>query len=854
MSVDWIPKGASRSIPAKERGNRGLFPSSKVPNGIVEYESCLERDFFLVCHHAPDVIKFQHQPVSISYKDKNQKSRTYTPDAFVEFTGGKKGLFEIKYEDEVREKGEKYKERWVAAEEWAKKRNIVFSVITELKIRTPRWFNIWFTLGSSKCRLMDAYIRELIQLIPEKGERYNDICFLLSETLGIEINKAAQILCYGIYHGLVFLDIFSTRQLSNNSIIRKKRKKNLPSFKPLWDLFGDKTTLSSQIIDESVDNYNLIADITFKIPKKYEKKVLKRIKIVESWLSQPKQKRSQEWRYIFCKKWNISEKTVYNWVNAYRSNGYEELIPKHRSAGRSSIFDKKSMELMEKGRQFFLKPLISQKKAYFNLEQLCSAQKIVTPTFSSFRKYIYKNTTASEFARKRGKKYHKATFTPSLASFQGAFAPMQIVQMDNTNFDLFPVDTEERIGLSTPYMTAAMDCYTRMLTGFSVSYFPSSSRTILDVLSQTILPKDTYRNAYGTQQGWPIKGFPVLLLVDNGMDYRSQALKEFCINYDIIIEFAPIRTPRYKAFIEQWFNILHNALVNEDVSGFRPLLKQRLENPELKPEADAVLTLQEIEQWLHKWVLDEYHFTNPYENYTPAPYLRWQDYQNGQTKILLPLPREPPVNPQEIDLLYLSTLERFERTLGYEGVVWHHLKYNNKVLGKVYNKVGKQTVDVLLNPRDIRCVWVINPLNSRPVKVDLGSGWAQAIAKVHGDRPIHASAWKTDLRLIKLRLKSRISPFLYQKEMSRIKREKLLKNAKITTKTTRKENEKVKETKRNSISSKIQPVASIPPVNEDLKAFKIPRPNTIVIPPRSINPFAGITMKKAEEMMKRKKR
>ena len=101
MSIDWIPKGASRSIPAKERGNRGLFPSSKVPNGIVEYESCLERDFFLVCHHAPDVIKFQHQPVSISYKDKNQKSRTYTPDAFVEFAGGKKALFEIKYEDEV---------------------------------------------------------------------------------------------------------------------------------------------------------------------------------------------------------------------------------------------------------------------------------------------------------------------------------------------------------------------------------------------------------------------------------------------------------------------------------------------------------------------------------------------------------------------------------------------------------------------------------------------------------------------------------------------------------------------------------------------------------------------------------
>ena len=853
MSIDWIPKSAARVIQAKERGNRGFFPSSKVPNGIVEYESCLERDFFLICHHAPDVIKFQHQPVSILYEDKNQKSRTYTPDAFVEFEGGRKGIFEIKYEEEVLKNGEKYKERWMAAEEWAKKRNMVFSVITELKIRTPRWFNIWFTLGSSKCKLLDTYTRELIQIIPEKGECYNDLCFLLSESLGIEVNKAAQILCYCIYHGLVFIDIFSTKQLSSDSIIRKKRNRKSPSFKSLWELFGVKITPNLQNIDESIENENLLTNITFKIPRKYEKIVTKRIKIVESWLNQPKQKRTYKWRHNYCIKWGVSEKTIYNWVNAYRADGYVGLIPKHGNSGRTSILNEKGVEMMEKGRQLFLKPLTSQRKAYNDLKDLCNTQKIATPTFSSFMNYVYKNTDASEFAGKRGRKYYKATFTPSLASYQGAFAPMQVVQMDNTMLDLFPVDTEERLGLSTPYMTAAMDCYTRMITGFNVSYFASSSRTILDVLTQTILPKDDYTNAYGTQQDWHIKGFPVLLLVDNGMDYRSQALKEFCMRYDIIIEFAPIRTPRYKAFIEQWFNILHNALVNEDVSGFRPLLKQRLENPELKPEADAVLTLQEIEQWLHKWVLDEYHFTNPYENHAPAPHLRWQDYRTGQTKILLPLPREPPVDQQEVDFLYISTLERFERRLNYEGVVWHHLKYNNKGLSRIYNKIGKQTVEVLLNPRDIRCVWVINPTDSNPIRVDLGSGWAQAIAKVYGDKPIHASAWKRDLKLITFRLKSRISPFLYQKEISRVKREKLLKNAKKTTKTTRKEKEKIKETEHNSISSKIQLASNNLLIKEDIKILKIPRPNSIVIPPRSTNPFTGITKNKAEEMMNRKK-
>src|SRR4030043_2008484 len=110
MSIDWIPTGSVRPIPAKNMGNRGIFPSNKVPGGIVEYESCLERDFYLACDHAVDVVKFQHQPVCIEYKDGKGKSRKYTPDVFVEFINEKRGLYEIKYEEEVSIKGTKYEE------------------------------------------------------------------------------------------------------------------------------------------------------------------------------------------------------------------------------------------------------------------------------------------------------------------------------------------------------------------------------------------------------------------------------------------------------------------------------------------------------------------------------------------------------------------------------------------------------------------------------------------------------------------------------------------------------------------------------------------------------------------------
>src|SRR5271157_3359630 len=137
MSIDWIPTGAVRNISANKQGNRGIFPSNKVPGRIIEYESCLERDFFLECDHSPDVLKIQHQPITISYQDKGGIARKYTPDVYVEFKEGRKGLFEIKYESELVEKGQMYEERWEKAREWGGARQITFAVLTERVIRTP---------------------------------------------------------------------------------------------------------------------------------------------------------------------------------------------------------------------------------------------------------------------------------------------------------------------------------------------------------------------------------------------------------------------------------------------------------------------------------------------------------------------------------------------------------------------------------------------------------------------------------------------------------------------------------------------------------------------------------------------
>lgn len=264
----------------------------------------------------------------------------------------------------------------------------------------------------------------------------------------------------------------------------------------------------------------------------------------------------------------------------------------------------------------------------------------------------------------------------------------------------------------------------------------------------------------------------------------------------------------------------------ESVPGLRPTLKQRIDNPDLKPEKETVLTLQEIEMWLHKWVVDEYHLTNQYNEHVLAPYLRLTDAQNGQTDLVFPIPREPPTFKREIDDLYLAVLERDTRILSKEGVQWLNLRYNNRILVELYKKHGKKEVTILRDTRDVRHIWVLDPLTDKPIQVGLGAGWAATLLETHGDKPVHESAWKRNVNEVRKHVKERLTPYLYKKHASKELRFALLDDSIKKQKRVRKEREKAKETSRNQLEEKVsmqdekQDDRSLPEKEEEQKPGK----------------------------------
>jgi putative transposase len=795
MSIDWIP---ARNITSKTEGNRGYISTTKNPSGIVEYESCIERDFLIVAIHDPTVRAIQHQPKTILYFDTKGEQHKYTPDVYLEFKDGSRLLVEIKPLDEVTKNHQKYEQRWNAARMWAESNGISFIVVTDGEIRTPRWVNIWFTLGASKSLDNDKYIQKLTLIIDPDGDEYNNLCVKAAREFGVGIGKAAQIICYAVYHGLVFVDNFSTRQLSKDTIIRRKVDKDSIPFNSLWDeLLPRENGSTCEPMDLGVETNETLECVT------EDEFLEKRKEMVLAWLKQPANKRTGEWRKVFCEEWGLSKSQIYRIIAQYSIEGVKGLKLRYYNSGRNKKYGGKALELMETARIHYLKAGVTFRIAYEKLDDSCKENQLDTPTLSTFKRYVYQNTISSEKARKIGTDFTRSHFTPSLNSFQGGSMPLQMVQIDNTMLDIFPVDEAAREALSTPHMTASIDSYTGMITGFTVSYFPSSAQSILEVLVQTILPKTEYTAIYETEHEWPVQGFPVVLLVDNGMDYRSTALQDFCRKYDIILEFVPIRTPRYKAYIEQWFNVLKNAMRQEPIPGFRPPLKLRMENPGLKPESEAIMTLSEIETWLYKWIVDEHQFSNQYDDHVLAPFLRLQDVKEGKTRLIFPEPRSAPSMKWEIDALHLAPLEQETRTLTKDGIQWEYLKYNSKELAEVHRTQGDGAISVRRDRRDVRSIWIQNPSSNAFIKVGLGSGWAATLLDTYGDKPVHESAWIKAVKLVKVEVKERLTPYLFKTHVSKLQRMKLIDTSKTMKKKARKELEKQREAMRRDISTKI---------------------------------------------------
>ena len=283
--------------------------------------------------------------------------------------------------------------------------------------------------------------------------------------------------------------------------------------------------------------------------------------------------------------------------------------------------------------------------------------------------------------------------------------PLERVEMDHTQLDLFVVDDESHLPLGRPYFTVAMDHFTRSIIGFNISFTPPSAISVMECLKHAILPKVGLNSKYPRiKNTWDVFGVFETLVVDNGKEFYSIALEESCLQLGINIQYSPPRQPWYKSSIERYFGTVNKKLLDTAPG---KSMKELAQLSEYNPSRDAVIMFSSLIEIMHIWIIDVYQ--NSFnERIGATPAVKWR---NGIEKF-------PPILPKSIAELDVVLGLHETRTIQPIGIQLMGLLYNSEDLLLLRQRlIAKPVVDIKINPSDISYIYVLDPIEDKYLRV-----------------------------------------------------------------------------------------------------------------------------------------
>ena len=405
---------------------------------------------------------------------------------------------------------------------------------------------------------------------------------------------------------------------------------------------------------------------------------------------------------------NVSVATLYRWIKLYKDNGtVASILGKPKTGGKgNSRLNPLTEEIIETIIQ--TKYLNTSRKSINKIIRLindeCIRKNAPLPHPITVRSRI-NNLSEEEVIKKRfSVKEAKYKFSPILGSFPEVEYPLNVVQIDHTKVDIILVDEHTRKPYKRPWITLAIDVFSRMVVGFYLSFdTPGALGTGL-CISHCILPKELWLGKIGVDAEWPCWGKMNTIHLDNAKEFRGNMLKKAYKNYNINIEFRPVATPHWGGHIERLLGTFAKEI--HDLSG--TTFSSPAEKKNYDSKKNAALTLSEFEKWLTLYITNVYHKrihsslkTSPIEKYKSGIFGNENQIGTG-------------IMPKIIDerRLKLDFMPYVERTIQEYGVLIEHITYYHDVLRKyIHAKEQKNKKKFIFrrDPRDISIIYFYDP-------------------------------------------------------------------------------------------------------------------------------------------------
>lgn len=415
---------------------------------------------------------------------------------------------------------------------------------------------------------------------------------------------------------------------------------------------------------------------------------------------------------------NVTTRTIRNWITAFETTGsIVSLLEQKRgwSTGKIRLENESDHLIKEVINDYFLtKQRPSVEATIREIYRRCNKKRIKKPSKNAVRLRI-KQISEKEYLKGRGfRDKARNKFSAKPGSFPGADYPLSVIQIDHTPADIILVDDKYRKPIGRPWITLAIDVYSRMITGFYISLDAPSVTSVAMCISRSILVKDKLLHNLGILDvEWPVYGYPHKIHTDNGPDFQSLNLKRSCALHGINIEFRPLARPEFGGHIERLIGSFMKKIHEIPGTTFSNL-SQRIE---YDSEKNAIFTFDEFEKYIALHISKVYHFTK-HSSLGMAPIQKWKVGLFGDSMnegIGLP---EIPTDEQT---LILDFMPYWKRTVQHTGVCIDKLDYYDSCLNAFINtkdEDGKAKKYIFRrDPRDISKIWFYDPVLKKYFKV-----------------------------------------------------------------------------------------------------------------------------------------
>ena len=350
-------------------------------------------------------------------------------------------------------------------------------------------------------------------------------------------------------------------------------------------------------------------------------------------------------------------------------------------------------ELLQK--RFLTKQKRSLAAFHREVAQACKTQKLPVPARNTVAQRIA-GLHPAKIARSRGGQDAARPLQGAGGIPPEVTMPLEQVQIDHTVIDLLVVDERDRQPIGRPYLTLAIDVFTRCVLGMVVTLEAPSAVSVGLCLAHAACDKRPWLEGLNVEMDWPMSGKPRLLYLDNAAEFKSEALRRGCEQHGIRLDYRPPGQPHYGGIVER---IIGTAMqmIHDELPG------TTFSNPGQRGEYDsekmATLTLRELERWL-ALAVGTYH-GSVHNGLLQPPAARWAE---AVERVGVPAVVTRPT------AFLVDFLPVIRRTLTRTGFVIDHIHYYADALKPwIARRERLPAFLIRRDPRDISRIWVLEP-------------------------------------------------------------------------------------------------------------------------------------------------